>query len=133
MTIDEKMAELFAEWQFRPFQWGKTDCCQFAARSVQFLHGITPPATPPYCTRRAALRVVRGLGGYVGMMQSAGLVKVATTAAQRGDIVIVKPGANDAIFGGTLALVTGTSAHTTGPHGLVAISRTSWLEVWGKR
>lgn len=40
--IDQKLFDLFAAWQSRPFAWGVTDCCQWAATAAQQLHGRTP-------------------------------------------------------------------------------------------
>lgn len=131
--IDQALYSLFADWHRRPFAWGTTDCCQWAATAVQRLHGRTPPATPPYCTQRAALRVVRSLGGYEGMLRAVGMVPVPVQTARRGDVAIVRASKSDALFGGTLAVVTGVQAHTTGPCGLVSIKRCNWLAVWGVR
>jgi hypothetical protein len=133
--IDIKLQQLFADWQNRPFEWGYSDCCQLAADAVRRLHGIEPPTVAPYETIRGALRVVHDFGGYQGIIKAAGLRQVQLQAAQRGDIAIVRVPVEEGQsgFGSSMAVVTGINAHTTGKHGLVAVPKNSWLEVWGVR
>jgi hypothetical protein len=128
--LDHKLALLVGEWAARPFAWGTTDCCQFARAAAMALHGIVvnPPA---YNSEREALRTIRALGGYTGLLQSAGLVQRATLAsARRGDFVTfdhLAPG----LFTEGLALVTGVEAHATTRIGLISISRRKWVQCWG--
>lgn len=134
-SMDQRMQALFTDWHARSFAWGTVDCCQLAADAVQRLHGITPPAVGAYSTLHGALRVVQTAGGYRGLLQAAGLVPVPVQTARRGDVAIVDVPVGDgcAVFGGSLAVVTGVQAHTTGAHGLVAVRRCHWAEVWGVR
>jgi hypothetical protein len=128
--LDHKLALLVAEWKARPFEWGTTDCCQFARAAAWRLHGIVvePPA---YRSEREALRTIRALGGYTGLLQSAGLLqRPALAAARRGDFVTfshLAPG----LFTEGLALVTGVEAHATTRIGLIGIGRRKWLQCWG--
>jgi hypothetical protein len=129
--LDHKLSMLVAEWSARPFAWGTTDCCQFARAAAMALHGIVVPHPPAYTSEREALRTIRALGGYTGLLQSAGLVQRPTLAsARRGDFVTfdhLEPG----LFTEGLALVTGAEAHATTRIGLISVGRRQWLECWG--
>jgi hypothetical protein len=128
--IDQKMSDLVAEWQGRAFQWGVSDCCQFARAAAWQLHGIVVDS-PAYISERDALRAWRAKGGYHGLFRAAGLVqRRAHLAARRGDCVLVDV-ADRALFPQGLALVTGPAAHMPGAHGLVSVPRSAWREVWG--
>lgn len=129
-NLDQTLAALLAEWRSRPFAWGTADCCQFAREAAWRVHGIVvdPPA---YVSERDAVRTLRRLGGYPGLLQSAGLQRRrALIAARRGDFVIFAhegPG----LFDQGIALVTGIQAHAPTSVGLLSIDRKQWVECWG--
>jgi hypothetical protein len=128
--FDQPIADLVAEWRGRPFDWGTSDCCQFARAAAWKLHGIAVDA-PNYISERDAVRVLRRIGGYERLLASAGLVRRrAIIAATVGDFAIFRhegPG----LFDQGIALVTGTHAHAPTHTGLIAIPRAQWVECWG--
>jgi len=133
--LDARLAALLAEWAARPFVWGQTDCCQFARAAAWRLHGLVIDS-PAYINERHALRVFREMGGFPGLLKSAGLrPRRHTMAARRGDFAIVRqpfdnPG-RPGLWPQGIALVTGLQAHQPGALGLVAVPRVAWLDVWG--
>lgn len=129
-NIDTTLGEILAAWRSRAFDWGTSDCCQFAREAAWRLHGIAFDA-PTYVSERDAVRTLRRLGGYKGLLISAGLKpRRALIAARRGDFVIFNnegPG----LFDQGIALVTGIQACAPTAVGLMAIDRRQWVEVWG--
>jgi len=127
-ALDIQLAALVNQWRVRPFQWGVTDCCQFARAAALMLHGVATPS-PLYGTEREAFRAVAALGGYPGILKAAGFVRRPVQAARRGDFVVVLHAAG--LFEAGLAVVTGAQAHTTTRVGLLAVPRSVWQECWG--
>lgn len=127
--LDQQLADLVAEWSARPFAWGTSDCCQFARAAAWTLHGISVDA-PAYISERDALRTLRLLGGYTGLLRSAGLHPRPCSAARRADIVIVRH-AGPGLFAHAMGVVTGTHAHAPTRLGLLAIDRSAWVQCWG--
>lgn len=128
--MDVKIGQLLAQWRQRPFAWGTADCCQFAREAAWQLHGIAFEA-PAYVSERDAVRTLRRLGGYPGLLTAAGLQRRrAIIAARQGDFVIFAhegPG----LFDQGIALVTGTHAHAPTAVGIMSIPRAQWVECWG--
>lgn len=130
-TLDRDLSALVAEWSARPFQWGITDCCQFARAAAWTIHGVVVDS-PAYISEREAFRVLGRLGGYAGLLRGAGFTGRPLAAASRGDFVVFEhkgPG----LFAHGLAVVTGTHAHAPTRLGLLALDRSLWLECWGPR
>lgn len=130
-TLDQDLSALVAEWSARPFQWGITDCCQFARAAAWSIHGVVVDS-PHYISEREAVRVLARLGGYAGLLRGAGFAGRAPSAARRGDFVIFEhngPG----LFKHGLAVVTGTHAHAPTRLGLIALDRSAWVECWGPK
>lgn len=129
-ALDQTIADLVVDWSARPFAWGTADCCQFAREAAWRLHGLAVDA-PAYVSERDAVRALRRLGGYTGLMIGAGLQRRrALIAARRGDFVIFShegPG----LFDQGIALVTGELAHAPTAVGLLGIPRRQWVECWG--
>jgi hypothetical protein len=127
--LDATISALVSEWSARPFVWGVTDCCQFARACAQRVHGIEMDP-PEYTGEREALRTLRRMGGFAGLLGSAGLQPRPVAQARRGDFVLFNhPGPG--LFQSGLAMVTGTHAHAPTRIGLIAIERRAWLECWG--
>lgn len=134
--LDQRLAALLAEWSERAFQWGVTDCCQFARAAAWRLHGLAVDA-PSYISEREAVRTLCAMGGFSGLLKLAGLQRRASLlSARRGDLVLVSmllpDGSQRAgLFPQGLALVTGVVAHMPGPVGLESVARSAWVEAWG--
>lgn len=129
MSMDRHIATLLNDWSAKPFAWGITDCCQFARAAAWQIHSVAVDS-PPYISERDAVRTLARLGGYTGLLRSAGMHSRPLAAARRGDFVLFDH-KGGGLFPHGLALVTGLQAHAPGPCGLQAIERTHWLECWG--
>ncbi len=55
-------------WGTRPFRYGETDCCQFAAYVLEYLTGENPMAELSYHSRVEADQLIRSLGGLTGAL-----------------------------------------------------------------
>lgn len=127
--LDQRISQLLAEWAERPFAWGQTDCCQFARAAFLKIHGVDliPPA---YTTEKQALRALKALGGYAGLLSSNKLQQRPILAARRGDFLIIAHKAAG-FFDAGLAVCTGLQAHSTTKRGLIEVGREHWQECWG--
>jgi hypothetical protein len=130
-TLDRDLSALVAEWSARHFQWGVTDCCQFARAAAWRIHGVAVDS-PPYISERDAARVLARLGGYAGLLRGAGFTGRAPSAARRGDFVIFEHNA-PGLFKTGMGVVTGSHAHAPTRIGLLAIDRGAWVECWGPK
>jgi hypothetical protein len=95
----------------RPFSWGSSDCCLFAADWVQDATGIDPAAghRGRYRTEAGAARLLNRLGGSVDAAATGalGAPLASPLLAQRGDIALVG-GALGVVIGGEVALLSET-------------------------
>jgi hypothetical protein len=93
----------------RPFSWGSSDCCLFAADWVQEATGIDPAAEyrGRYRTEAGAARLLNRLGGSVeaAVDKALGMPLTSPLLAQRGDIALVD-GALGIVIGGEVALMS---------------------------
>lgn len=82
-----------------PFEWGKRDCCLFAADAVRAMTGEDYAAEfrGRYRTARGARQVLAAFGGVAGIMGRCGLEEINPLMAQRGDVVLVNTDAGDAL------------------------------------
>ncbi|GGI16458.1 DUF6950 family protein [Oxalicibacterium faecigallinarum] len=104
-----------------PFKWGEHDCVLFAARWALLATGTDHLAgVSPWRDARAAMRMVRRMGGMQALMD-ARLARVHVNLARDGDI---------ALYRRCLCIVSG--AHLVGPnhHGLEFIKRTEAECAW---
>lgn len=127
--LDTALAALVGQWQALPFAWGTVDCCQFAKAAAWQLHGMVIDA-PTYVGERDALRTLRALGGYTGLLAAARLLQRPLPQARRGDFVLFAH-AGPGLFGQGLGVVTGLHAQAPGATGLVQVRRQNWLQCWG--
>jgi len=74
------------------FEWGKHDCCSFAARIV---YAITSKnfmnSFPPYCTEEEAGVILGTNGGVEGIATQCLGDPVPVMYAQRGDVLLLLP------------------------------------------
>lgn len=122
------------------FEWGRHDCCLFAADWVRECLGVDPAAAVRgnYSSALGAGRVSREAGcppethGAEWWPGHAGLEEIAPLRAQRGDLVSVA--ANQLwtpnAAGMSLGIVTGRTAAAPGMEGLVFLSLHQWRRAW---
>jgi hypothetical protein len=73
----------------RPFTWGPQDCVSFAAGAVAAITG-QPVQAPAWQGRRAAVRLLRQMGGVQGVAaRTLGALQPAASA-RRGDVVLLQ-------------------------------------------
>jgi hypothetical protein len=86
----------------RGFEWGKNDCCLFAANAIQAMTGIDPAAGfRGYASARGAAARLKEYGGVAALAATQarrfGWPEVAPAAARRGDVVLVEDAAGEAL------------------------------------
>ena len=74
----------------RPFAWGQSDCCMFAARCVQAMTGVNLAADYLYSTELEAARILRAAGGVEGIATKALGEPKGGLFALPGDVVMVE-------------------------------------------
>lgn len=122
-----RLATLVDERRNIAFAWGVNDCCLWAADAVLAMTGkdFAAPFRGEYGTDREAAELVHRLGG-VGAIASQALgAPVPAAMAAVGDVVLVVQDGRKA-----LAICNGTTALTTGPHGLIPIGMDAALAAW---
>lgn len=111
--------------RLQPFGWGALDCCTFAAGAVRVITGRVVPL-PAWSGRRAAVDVLRRLGGlraaadrHLGDMQPA-------PAARRGDVLLLQQQGRD-----LLAVCLGHAWAAPARYGLAFGPAHEALGAWG--
>lgn len=97
-----RLENALADMRARPFQWGVTDCCLFAADCVMAITGrdLAEPYRGRYKTKRGAFSALKRVsGGGVQAAATLALGEPLKTAllAQRGDVVLVESGEGPAL------------------------------------
>lgn len=105
-----------------PFAWGANDCAAWVADAVRAQRGadVLAELRCPRSTWRQAQRQIKRLGGLPAVLQRAGLQPVPPALAQRGDVLLLRPGAsaNGQPGAPVLAICNGAQALAPGPEGL---------------
>lgn len=123
---EARLAAYLETIRLRPFEWGRHDCCTFAAGAVEAMTGIDPMPEfrGHYRTRIGSLRALRKLGaGDLASTLDLKFETVAPSLAHRGDIVM-SAGALGICLGGFLIAVGSEGER----EGLVRIDRKAWCE-----
>jgi hypothetical protein len=110
------------------FEWGRFDCCTFAADAVVAVTGRDPmaPLRASYGSMKAACRLLEEFGGLRGAVTSVlGEPMPQKTFAQRGDVVLVATDKYPA-----LAVVTGQCALAPLSIGVQRVPVGDWLAAW---
>lgn len=111
-----------------PFEWGAraNDCVSFAAGGVHALTGrdLIAELGVTWSTRLGAQRVLRRVGGVAAAADLA-LVRIAPSAAHRGDIGFVSLGGRE-----SLVIFEGETLAGPGPSGLVRLPRARAAIAW---
>lgn len=110
-----------------PFEWGKHDCCLFAAHVVKALTGedFTIPFIGKYATAKGAARLLKKHGGVRGIATAALGEEINPLAAQRGDIVMI-----DGEHGDTLGVCIGRQCVAPGFTDLIYFPMTAAVTAW---
>lgn len=124
----ERLQRLLEQRSAEPFEWGRHDCCLFAADAVQAQLGIDPAEglRGRYGTALQAVRALRELGGLEALARQAlGAPLRAPLLACSGDVGLVEDEGGD-----LLAVCIGEwwTAPTSRGLGLIALNRAriSW-------
>lgn len=103
-----------------PFEWGKNDCCLFAADWVERCTGIDPAAElrGKYSSALSAGRLLEEMGGVRGIIRAIGepigMKRIDGTHDQRGDLVVADTGNGESI-----GICIGSHAAFVGSSGLL--------------
>ena len=110
------------------FQWGRHDCCTFAAACVLAMTGTDPMPEfrGHYRTARGSVRALRGIGaGKLAATLDAKFAAIAPALAHRGDLVMADGSIGIAM--GDVAIFVGAEADR---QGLVRVPRADWTHAW---
>jgi hypothetical protein len=125
---EERFNELVAWSAWKPFQWGKFDCCTFAADAVVAVRGDDPlgELRGSYSSLKSAFRLITELGGIEdATTRLLGQTMENPRFAKRGDIALVNGDNYPA-----LAVVVGQAALAPLSIGLQRIPVADWLAAW---
>ncbi|WP_412497296.1 DUF6950 family protein [Vibrio fluvialis] len=87
-----RLSQVIAAAQRTPFEWGKHDCCLFAADCALAVAGVDPAADyrGRYSTEIGAKRALNKTHGSIESAFDACFKRVVPEFAQRGDIVLLE-------------------------------------------
>lgn len=127
-----RWAALCADRAATPFEWGRHDCCLWAADAVQAITGFDFASAwrGQYATAPQALRLLAELGGLRAVAGAALGAEVSPLWATVGDVVLIEQPHADASQRQLLAVCNGTSAVAPGPDGLVAFGMGAAVAAW---
>lgn len=116
----------------RRFQYGRHDCCLFAANIARAITGRDPAAAirGEYRSRQGAQRLLDAAGGLEALAgqlaRESGYAEIPPLSAQRGDVVLIETAGQDAL--GVIDL-TGRIA-AAGHEGLVYLPADTGRRAW---
>lgn len=108
----------------RPFEWGKSDCCKFAARCVNAIVGTDPSERWQYADEFGAGRILRQYGGVEGIATFVFGEPKDAMSANRGDVVMVEAPKR------MLGVCIGHLVAVQGGHGVEFVVLSSALKAW---
>lgn len=123
---EARLAAYLEPLRLVPFEWGRHDCCTFAAGAVQAMTGFDAMAEfrGRYATRIGSLRALSRFGaGALAPTLDAKFPPIGASSAQRGDVVM-SAGALGICMGAALIAVGSVGDR----EGLVMIDRAKWIE-----
>lgn len=122
------LAEYIHSKRFAPFEWGVHDCCLFAANCIEVMTGEDQAIMyrGTYSNEVGALRLLKELGGVVGIANKLLGPTTPVSFAQRGDVVL----AIDEDDRESLAICTGDVYVAPGRTRLVYRPVLSALKAW---
>ena len=109
-----------------PFEYGKHDCCMFAAGAVEAMTGMNPMSQLRYAGRLGAERLIRKAGSLDALVyRTLGEPLESPALAGRGDVVIA-----DLENGPTVGICVGADLVFAGNPGIVfrprSVARVAW-------
>lgn len=109
-----------------PFEWGRNDCCLFAADAVLAMTGEDPAASlRGYSSALAAQRLIDEAGGLQALASQALGEPVSQLMAGVGDVVLLTNEGRE-----LLAICNGINAVAPGPDGMVVLDMAAALAAW---
>lgn len=133
----QRLGKLIHERASEPFEWGRQDCCLFAADCVEAMTGVDL-AGPlrGYSTALGAASRARLAGaasddlfGVHLWAARAGLRELRPLQAQRGDVVLIDTARRE-VHGMCLGVCVGAHAAAPGADGLAFYESTHWVRAW---
>lgn len=119
-----RLADFIESRRETPFQWGKADCCLFAADAVLAMTGRDFAASfrNTYDSALSARRIIADAGGVPSLVPFA---EIEPGYAQRGDVVMLDEGGRD-----VLAVHVGHAIAAQGVDGVVLVAPGAALKSW---
>ena len=122
---EQALSDYLFERSDMPFEYGKNDCCTFAAGAVQAMTGINPMEefVGKYKSMASSVRAISnsGFDGLEQIMDSK-FDSIPIGFASTGDL---------AFFNESVGVVVGGKAAFVSEDGFVLISREKWDKAWG--
>jgi hypothetical protein len=121
-----RLAAFAKERAAMPFEWGKNDCCLFAADAVLAMTGTDPAESlRGYASALAAQRLVDEAGGLRELVSQFLGGPVSPLMAAVGDVVLLENEGRD-----LLGICNGTNAVGPGEKGMAVLGMESALAAW---
>lgn len=121
---DQLLNEYIALKRDEPFQYGKNDCCMFAAGAVEAITGIDPMSEfrNEYDNLKTSIIALKNIGnGDLESTLDAKFPEIPVSSAQRGDL---------AFFSDSIGVISGDFAWFVSDDGLERIYREDWDKAW---
>ena len=86
----ERLADYVESRRAAPFEYGRHDCCQFAASAIEAMTGENPATYYPYRNEIGAKRIIIEHGGMDALLTAILGEPCPVAMAGRGDIVLAE-------------------------------------------
>jgi hypothetical protein len=121
-----RLSDFAKERASMPFEWGKNDCCLFAADAVLAMTGVDPAAPlRGYASALAARRLVDEAGGMLEFVSQFLGEPVPPLMAAVGDVVLLTNEGRE-----LLGICNGTNAIGAGERGMAVLGMDSARAAW---
>lgn len=122
---EDALSQYLIENKDIPFEYGKNDCCTFAAGAVESITGVNPMSEfiGKYKSAASSLRAIKD-AGYKSLEEviDAKFDQVPIGFASTGDL---------ALFDGSIGVVMGNAAAFVSDDGFAIVKRQLWDKTWG--
>lgn len=128
----EMLQEQIKHAKLKSFEWGKFDCCLFAADTVYAMTGVDPVAEfrGRYSTRIGAAKLIKAAGGFEAMITAVLGPPKSILKVSRGDVVLGEVSSLEHL-GPVLGVCEGGVSWFVGEEGLIAIPTKCCTKSWG--